>query len=256
MQSLKRLFPNFQNKEEYFRTLLEESPPVKTAVQAFGLIILLSFACGFVMGIYHSFAQALAAGFKVSVLFSLSILICFPALFIIQIILGSKLGLVQTVVIILSGLLLTTIILLAFVPIIIFFILIKSDYYFLQLLHIAVFMFAGVFGMKNVLDALQYSCEKKNVYPKTGVTVFKAWAVIFAFVSVQLAWNLRPFLGDRGLPFKFFRQYEGNFYEAVIYSVKKIIEPETAASPAPKACPDKPHQHGADTGAVDLNRLK
>ena len=80
--------------------------------------------------------------------------------------------------------------------------------------------------MKTVNDALQYSCEKKNIYPRIGVVVFRYWIIILAFVGIQLAWNLRPFLGDYQKPFKLFRSYEGNFYTALVYSIKKISEPE------------------------------
>jgi len=78
--------------------------------------------------------------------------------------------------------------------------------------------------MKTVIDALRISCEKKNIYPKTGVEVFRFWIVILAFVGIQLAWNLRPFMGDEGKPFKLFREYEGNFYTAIIYSVRQLAD--------------------------------
>jgi hypothetical protein len=62
-----------------------------------------------------------------------------------------------------------------------------------------------------------------NVYPKMGINVFKFWIIIFAFVSMQLAWNLRPFIGSKELPFELFREREGNFYLAVIHSVRDFI---------------------------------
>ena len=186
------------------------------------------------MGSYHSFIQALTAGAKVSVLFSLALLICFPAFFIIQFILGSKLKLYQMVSIILSGFVLTTSIMVSFTPIVIIFLLTGSNYYFLQLLHISIFLLSGIFGMKTVVDALKFSCEKKNVYPQIGVVVFRFWVVILAFVGIQLAWNFRPFLGDRGQPFELFREYEGNFYTALIYSGKQLLSSENEQKNRPK----------------------
>jgi len=53
--------------------------------------------------------------------------------------------------------------------------------------------------------------------------VFRFWVVILAFVGIQLAWNFRPFLGDRGQPYELFREYEGNFYTALIYSAEQLI---------------------------------
>jgi hypothetical protein len=43
-------------------------------------------------------------------------------------------------------------------------------------------------------------------------------------VGIQLAWNLRPFLGDTGKPFKLFRKYEGNFYTALIWSFQQLAK--------------------------------
>jgi hypothetical protein len=79
--------------------------------------------------------------------------------------------------------------------------------------------------MKMVLDALKYSCEQKNIYPQTGVVVFRFWVVILAFVGIQLAWNLRPFLAKRDDPYALFRNYDGNFYTAVVYSVQQLLVP-------------------------------
>ncbi|MFC1564209.1 hypothetical protein ACFL6G_04690 [candidate division KSB1 bacterium] len=224
--SISELFPNFQNKDDFFRRITSEKGVLKKIIVLYLILNVFSFFYGVVMGSYHSFLQAVTAGVKVSLLFTLVLVICFPAFFIIQHILGSKLKLYQMVSIILSGFVLTAAIMVSFIPVVIFFVLTGSNYYFHQLLHILVFVIAGLFGMKIVIDALRYSCETKNVYPQTGVVVFRFWVVILAFVGMQLAWNLRPFLGDRGEPYQLFRQYEGNFYTAVIYSVKQLFQSE------------------------------
>ena len=218
-------FPTLQNREDFFQKIMGETNVLTKILNQYLLLNLFSFLYGVVMGSYHSFLQAVVAGAKVAVLFSLVILICFPAFFIIQFILGSKLRLHQMVSIILSGFVLTTSIMVSFAPIVIFFLLTGGNYYFLQLLHISIFLLSGFFGMKTIIDALKFSCEKKSVYPQVGVVVFRFWVVIMAFVGIQLAWNLRPFLGDRGQPFELFREYEGNFYTAIIYSGKQLISP-------------------------------
>lgn len=73
------------------------------------------------------------------------------------------------------------------------------------------------------MEALKFSCDKKSVYPKIGITVFKIWIVIFAFVGMQLAWNLRPFVGDKSMKFELFREKEGNFYLAVLQSTGTLL---------------------------------
>lgn len=219
-----RYFPSLHDNEELFKEITEQEGAFTRVLNQLLLLCVYSFLYGVVMGSYHSVPQAIASALKVPVLFVLALIICFPAFFIIQTILGSKLKLLPMISIILSGFALTTAIMVSFSPIVIIFLLTGSNYYFLQLLHIAIFAVSGVFGMKAVLDALKFSCEKRNIYPQTGVVVFRFWLVILAFVGIQMAWNLRPFLGDRGEPFKLFREYEGNFYTALIYSVNQLVE--------------------------------
>jgi hypothetical protein len=220
-----QFFPTLQNREEYFEKITEDAGAPARILNQYFLLCFFSFLYGVVMGSYHSLSQAIASGVKVSFLFSLVLLICFPAFFIVQFILGSKLRLQQMVSIILAGFVLATSIMVSFAPIAVFFLLTGGNYYFQQLLHIAIFILSGFFGMKTIIDALKYSCEKKNVYPQTGVVVFRFWVVIMAFVGIQLAWNLRPFLGDRGQPFELFREYEGNFYTALVYSGSQLMNP-------------------------------
>jgi hypothetical protein len=175
------------------------------------------------MGSYNGFLQAISSGIKLPLLFTLALLVCFPAFFIIQHVLGSKLGFWQMFKVILSGFLMVALVMVSFSPIVIFFLITGDNYSFLKLLHVAIFGLSGLFGMKTILDALRFSCEKKNVYPKVGVVVFRFWIVILAFVGMQLAWNLRPFIGNREQQFELFRKREGNFYLSVIRSAGDLV---------------------------------
>ncbi len=216
-------FPTLQNNEQFFQKITDPDNVGSRILNQYFLFLLFSFFYGVIMGSYHSVIQAVTAGVKVALLFTLVILICFPAFYIIQYILGSKLKLSQMISIVLSGFVLTSAIMISFGPIVIIFLLTGSNYYFLQLLHISIFILSGIFGMKTVVDALKYSCDKKNVYPQIGVVVFRFWLVILTFVGIQVAWNLRPFMGDRGQPFELFRAYDGNFYTALIYSGNQLL---------------------------------
>lgn len=243
------LFPTLHNRDEFFQKLIDPKNSVGKIVNQFVLLCLFAFFYGVIMGCYHSVAQAIAAGVKVVLLFALVIAVCFPAFFIIQYILGSKLRVGQMLNVILSGFVLTGAIMASFAPIVVFFLLTGGNYYFLQLLHVAIFLFSGFFGMKTIIDALKYSCENKAVYPQTGVTVFRVWVVILAFVGIQLAWNLRPFLGDRGQSFEMFREYDGNFYTALIYSAQQLLEQDRQSGQG-----HRPTYPGHDTPAIDSVR--
>jgi hypothetical protein len=177
------------------------------------------------MGSYNGVLQSLVTGIKVPCLIFLSLLICFPALYVIQYMIGSTMTIYQMANIIFSGFIVFTTISLSFAPIVIFFMVTSNNYSFLKLLHVAIFTFSGIFAVKTIINGLTYSCEKKNIYPKLGMRIFKIWIVILAFVSSQLAWNLRPFVGSRDLPFELFRKRESNFYVAVIQSAVHLFKP-------------------------------
>lgn len=220
-------FRDFQDKENFFEKLTSNKDTVRQIGNQYILLVACSFLYGVVMGSYNGFRQAISSGIKVPLLFSLALLVCFPAFFIIQQVLGSKLGFWQMFRVILSGFVMTTLVMVSFAPIVIFFLITGDNYAFLKLLHVAIFGLSGFFGMKTILNALQFSCEKKQVYPKVGVIVFRFWIIILAFVGMQLAWNLRPFIGSRELPFEMFRKREGNFYLAVIQAAADLVNSES-----------------------------
>jgi hypothetical protein len=219
---LLEVFKIFQGTETYFdeRSNKESN---KLILNQILIICTFTFIYGVVMGSYYSFLQSIITGLKIIFLFLCTIIICFPSFYVIQQVLGSKMNLKQMIIIVLSGFVLTSEIALSFSPIIILFQITGGNYHFLQLLHVAVFLFAGIFGMRLMIAALKFACEKKDIYPHIGVAVFRIWIIILAFASIQLAWNLRPFLANKNEEFKLFRKYEGNFYTAIIYSVQQLV---------------------------------
>ena len=219
------VFKIFQHKDEFFEMLNDPEHSRKFVYQQMLVILVFTLLYGIVMGAYNGFEQSLVTGVKVPCLIFLSILICFPALFVIQFMIGSTMSISQMANIIFSGFVVFSTIALSFAPIVIFFMITSNNYAFLKLLHVSIFIFAGIFAVKTIINGLTYSCEKKNIYPRLGLTIFKIWIIIFAFVSSQLAWNLRPFVGSRDLPFELFRVRQSNFYVAVIQSVADLFDP-------------------------------
>ena len=226
--TLFEVFKVFQNTESYFEERNKEQSRRLIFFQVL-VICVFAFLYGVVMGSYHSFLQALVAGLKVVFLFLCSVIICFPSFFVIQQVLGSKMTLRQMLFIVLSGFVLTSTIAFSFSLIVILFQITGGHYHFLQLLHVAIFVFSGIFGMRMMIEALKFACEKKEIYPRIGVTVFRIWIIILAFVGIQLSWNLRPFLCNKSEEFKVFREYEGNFYTAIIYSVQQLVSANDTA---------------------------
>ena len=223
-------FFTFQDKEKFHESLVSEENIWYKIANKFLLMIAFSFVYGIAMGSYNGLMQAIASALKLPLLLLFSVLVSFPELYILQQILGSKLGFRQTLHLILSGFVMIGMILVSFAPLVIFFLITGDNYSFIKLLHVAIFGLAGFVGMKTILDALKYACEDKKVYPKIGVAVFRVWILILAFVGMQLGWNLRPFIGSRELDFEWFRQREGNFYIALGHTVQDMFEPSDERS--------------------------
>ena len=221
---LSQAFDVLQNRDDHFSKIGEDAYPTALIRSQLLLIFFFTFFYGAIMGSYNSIMQSLSSGIKLWLLMILTLLICFPSFYIVQLILGSKIKMRQLLILILSGFVMTSIIMVAFAPIVLFFQLSGGNYAFLQLLHVGIFLFAGFFGMRAVLDALKTTFEHNGVYPKIGINIFRIWVLIFAFVGMQLSWNLRPFVGSREMPFELFRSNtQGNFYSTVFGAIGQMF---------------------------------
>jgi hypothetical protein len=241
--NLPSIFKAFQRSDDYFEILNDPENSRKYLFTQLLYVVLFSFFYGIIMGSYNGVLQSLVTGIKMPCLIVLSLLICFPALYVVQSMIGSTMTIYQMANIIFAGFFVFSTIALSFAPIIIFFMITSDSYSFLKLLHVAIFTFSGIFAVKTIINGLKFSCEKKNIYPKLGMTIFKIWVVILAFVSSQLAWNLRPFIGSRDMTFELFRVREGNFYVAVIQSAANLFKPadksnQDKQNKSPKYQPD------------------
>ena len=224
------------DRERFFTEVVESDGLPAKLVHSLWTLLALCALYGAAAGAYAGPEQALSAAIKLPLLFLGTLAICFPGFFVIQVLVGSRLRLAQVLALVLGALSLSAILLAAVVPITAFFLFTGANYYFLTLLHILIVLGAGLVGMAVLHEGLAFACEKRGVYPRKAMTIMKVWAVLFAFVGIQMAWNLQPFVGDRGQPFQLFRHNEGNFYTAIIYSLEKLSRGEgrgaTAAPPA------------------------
>jgi hypothetical protein len=56
-----------------------------------------------------------------------------------------------------------------------------------------------------------------------SMTLLNVWILLFGFVGTQLAWTLRPFVGEPHEPFEIFRKIEGNFYVNIIHAIADLF---------------------------------
>jgi len=220
------------DREQFFSEVVEGESLGTKLGYALATLIGLSALYGAAAGAFAGPLQGLAAALKLPVLFLGTLAICFPGFFVVQVLVGSRLRLAQVLALVAGSLALTAIVLAAIVPVTVFFLLTGANYHFLSLLHAGIVLGAGLVGMVALHEGLAFACEKRGVYPKKAMTIMQVWALLFAFVGIQMAWNLQPFVGDRGQPFKLFRHYEGNFYTAVIYSLQQLAHGDDPARAA------------------------
>ncbi len=53
--------------------------------------------------------------------------------------------------------------------------------------------------------------------------IFKVWVVIYALVGAQMGWILRPFVGQPGLAFEWFRPRSGNFFFSLVHAIARLL---------------------------------
>ncbi len=168
---------------------------------------------GAVLGASNGVLQAVASAVKLPALFLLTLAICLPALYLFNLVFGSRLRLAQTLAIVLCAIATTGVLTLGFAPISVFFLLSAPGYGFFKLLNVGVLALTGLAGLRVLVSGMA------KVGPAAGSPnagshrlLLRGWLVIYAFVGTQLAWTLRPFFGAPELPFELFRKLEGNFY--------------------------------------------
>jgi hypothetical protein len=96
----------------------------------------------------------------------------------------------------------------------------SAEYSFLQLVLVVFIAFAGVIGNVRLLPLLRQLAGSAAVARR----VLFAWLAGNLFLGSQICWVLRPFIWG-GNPTTFFSPapFKGNFYEAVLLALKRML---------------------------------
>jgi hypothetical protein len=203
--------------------------------------------------------QAVASMVKVPALFLLTLVVTFPSLYVFNALVGSRLVLRSVARLLVAAMCVTITVLASFGTIVAFFSFTSTSYPFMQLLNVLVFAISGILGLVFLLQTLhrltlaemseapplpepppnpQPEHERSPqppppagaLAPVEGTvlssnvrTIFRIWIIVFALVGAQMSWVLRPFIGNPKLPFRFFRERSGNFFEAVFRAIHSLL---------------------------------
>jgi len=105
------------DRERFFAEIADGEDLARKLRFSFGTMVALSAAYGAAAGAYSGPLQAASAAIKLPVLFLATLLICFPAFFVVQVLVGSRLRLVQVLTLACGALALTATLLAAAIPV-------------------------------------------------------------------------------------------------------------------------------------------
>ncbi|MGL5943507.1 MAG: actin-binding WH2 domain-containing protein [Waterburya sp.] len=188
---------------------------------------------GAIIGSTNGILQMVSSAFKLPALYLLTLLICLPTLYFLDIIFGSKRVFTQYLALLMASMAMISVMLFGFAPVTLFFRLSINDYRFFLLLNLVVLSLTGLIGIKFFYRSMIYLIEKEESEHKANLIadidkpievkllhnrhkLIKAWLFLYGFVGSQLGWTLRPFFGFPDIPFSLFREIESNFYVEVV----------------------------------------
>lgn len=183
---------------------------------------------GGVMGLAseaHALPQMFSSAIKLPVLFLITLVICTPSLYFFNLLFGSRQTLGQNIALILTAVTVTSVLLVSMAPVALFFLSSAGGYEFFKLLNVGIFIVAGLMGISFLRQGFGASVDADNAEGRRARRAFfLAWVVLYAFVGVQMAWTLRPFIGSPGRDFEIVRQSDNsNFYSNMVDSAGRFL---------------------------------
>ncbi len=101
---------------------------------------------------------------------------------------------------------------LALAPITLFVNFTNGDYRTAQAWNTLLFAVAAINARRSLAASYRPLIEKNRKH----LLLSRFWLLLYAFVGVQMAWDLRPFVGHPTMPVQFFRDNIGNAYVELV----------------------------------------
>lgn len=185
--------------------------------------VLIGAFYGFVMGSYawmHGGSAAFAwnATWKVPVLMLGTTALTFPMLYVLGLLGGATLAAASLWAALCCALAVVSLALGVSGPVVLFFLTTMDNYLLVKFLHVAVWTFAGLAGLKFLRTLL------KRLDPALSGNgrLLVGWMLLFGLVGMQGGWMLRPFIGRPQEQFAVFRHLDGNVFEDLARSLWRL----------------------------------
>ncbi len=178
------------------------------------LVIVCGFLYGAVMGTYSGLAagrfhQLLYSGLKVPLLLLVTFLLCLPNFFVINTIAGLREDFGHALRALIGTQSCITVVLAGLSPLTVVWYLSSGDYRLALLFNALMFGIASAAAQVVVRRYYGPLIRRSRRHRQ----LLRVWFVLYTFVGIQMAWVLRPFIGDPDQPVAFFRaEAWGNAY--------------------------------------------
>lgn len=171
------------------------------------LIVVFAMLYGGMMGTFQfhwpdRILQIAYSAAKVPLLLLATSGVCLPGFFVLNTILGLRDDFRQALGAVLAGQAGLSIVLASLSPLTVFFYLSSDNYRAALLFNLAAFALATLAGQLVILRHYRPLLARHRQHRIT----LAAWLILYAFVGVQMAWMLRPFIGAPWMPVTFFRE--------------------------------------------------
>ena len=164
--------------------------------------------------------MVLFSAMKVPILLVVTGAVCLPSFFVLNTIFGVRDDFPAVVRALLTTQAGFAIILLSLSPYTLFWYASSADYDAATLFNALVFAIASL-GAQGLLRRHYRPLIARQ--PRHRM-LLRIWLLLFAFVGIQTAWMLRPFVGSPDLPAQFFREEAwGNAYVAIAEKVRGVV---------------------------------
>jgi hypothetical protein len=196
----------------------------------FVLLIACGLFYGVVMGTYSGLTierlhQLLYSGVKVPLLLLATFLLCLPSFFVINTVAGLREDFGEVLRAVVATQSCITVVLAGLAPVTAFWYLSCASYQQAVLFNAVMF---GIGSAAAQVVVRRYYGPLIRRSPRHR-QLLRAWFFLYAFVGIQMAWVLRPFIGDPDMPVRFFRSAAwGNAYVVLARMIAGLFSPGDA----------------------------
>jgi len=202
-----------------------EAPVRGRLGELFLLVVLCGGFYGAVMASFTGLAadrwpQLLYVALKVPLLLLVSFALCLPSFFVLNTVGGLRDDFGQVLRAVIATQSCVALVLASLAPITLFFYATTRDYTTALNFNGVVFAVASLAAQ---LVLRRYYQPLIRLSPRHRV-MMRLWLGLYVFVAIQMAWVLRPFIGNPALPVTFFRDEQwGNAYVEVLHALLRLV---------------------------------